>query len=213
MTGGLRTERDLDVRLLRLREMRADRTATEELRKLARRLFAVVERERKALLGRTWTVSFLGKRMQEFIPELWRPCTACAPELEKGLSGRLRELAREALVLIPPAAVERHAGVQHRLRIRCKALRYSLEMMEWRMGERASRTINVLRDVQDVLGEVHDVDVFVEFFSSQARRRPAMPRRPLREMRERMAQERKRHFAVFTGLRPELERVCAPHNF
>jgi CHAD domain-containing protein len=211
--SGLRVERDLDVRMLRLRMMRADRTATKELRELARRLFTVVERERRMLLGRTWTVPFLGKRMREFIPELWNPRTARTPELERSLSGRLRELSREALLIIPPAAVERHAGIQHRLRIRCKALRYSLEMVEWRMGSEASWRIRILRNAQDVLGELHDVDVFLEFLAAQARRRPAPPRSPLREMREHMAQERRRHYASFMDLRPELERACASHNF
>jgi CHAD domain-containing protein len=211
--GGLRLERDLDVRMARLKVMRADRTATKELRELARRLFTVVERERRSLLGRTWTVPFLDKRMREFLPELWRPRTSCMPELEKSLSGRLRELSREALLLIPSAVVERHAGVQHRLRIRCKALRYSLEMVEWRMGAEASWRLEVLRNVQDAIGELHDVDVFLEFLSAQARRRPAPPGRPLREMRETMAQERARHFISFMGKRPELERACAPHNF
>jgi CHAD domain-containing protein len=109
--------------------------------------------------------------------------------------------------------VERHAGVQHRLRIKCKSLRYSLEMLEWRMGKEATWRIAVLRKAQDVLGDIHDTDVFLEFISSLERLPPAARKKPCRELTASLREERKRHFAAFLGLRAELERAATLHNF
>ena len=70
----------------------------------------------------------------------------------------------------PPAAY-------HRLRIRCKALRYALEFHRELYGDPARRLLRVLARLQDLLGEHQDAEVAArrlrELVQQEGRRLPA----------------------------------------
>ena len=66
----------------------------------------------------------------------------------------LRGLANEALV---PGA----EGAQHDMRIAAKRLRYVLEIVETCFGPDGERARRVARELQKVLGEIHDCDVML----------------------------------------------------
>ncbi len=73
------------------------------------------------------------------------------------ISVRLRELRKLA-----PRALEAEAKVsQHDMRIAAKRLRYVLEVTGFCFGRPAETARRRAKDLQDVLGEIHDVDVMV----------------------------------------------------
>lgn len=53
-------------------------------------------------------------------------------------------------------------GLWHDLRKDCKRLRYTLELYDEPMGAPFGRWLKVLKDIQDKLGEIHDMDLWVE---------------------------------------------------
>ncbi|MBJ6724964.1 CHAD domain-containing protein [Geomesophilobacter sediminis] len=72
--------------------------------------------------------------------------------------------ARELAVreLIPQAKHEEQAEAQHRLRIAVKHLRYRLEILEPLLGDDFARLHQGLKRYQDLLGKLHDLDVFAD---------------------------------------------------
>jgi CHAD domain-containing protein len=66
----------------------------------------------------------------------------------------LRELAGQALV---PGA----ETAQHDMRIAAKRLRYVLELVEGCFGEDAARARRLAKELQGVLGEIHDCDAML----------------------------------------------------
>lgn len=60
----------------------------------------------------------------------------------------------------------------HRLRVRCKQLRYTLELFEPRLGEGAAPLIAQLKQAQDDLGDMHDATVERELVARLAQDEP-----------------------------------------
>ena len=79
---------------------------------------------------------------------------------------------RENARLILPAVIEEFyvcdpqssddPEVLHQLRIAAKRLRYSLEFFEICYGNRLTRALESIRDLQELLGGIHDCDMMVE---------------------------------------------------
>jgi CHAD domain-containing protein len=63
----------------------------------------------------------------------------------------------------------------HRVRIQCKRMRYSAEMLGDLYEGGLAGLIHAMEDLQDELGEVHDCDVYTERVSTAADRRSADP--------------------------------------
>lgn len=63
---------------------------------------------------------------------------------------------------LPLALGEDQGPVQHRLRIAIKKLRYRLEIVEQVFGEGFDRLHDDLKGYQEILGKLHDMDVFEE---------------------------------------------------
>lgn len=82
----------------------------------------------------------------------------------------LAEFAREALddalspipELVSTARNEAQAQAQHNLRIAVKKFRYRVELLVPALGEAAGEIRSVLKEYQEVLGKMHDLDVFAE---------------------------------------------------
>jgi CHAD domain-containing protein len=78
-----------------------------------------------------------------------------------------RDNARELLPAVleafyshaPEGSVE--PEVLHELRIAAKRLRYSLEFFESCYGKRLANYIEAIRDLQELLGDIHDCDVMI----------------------------------------------------
>ena len=62
--------------------------------------------------------------------------------------------------LLPQAMDEANAGGQHLLRIAVKKLRYRLEILEPLLGSGFPELQRTLKGYQEVLGKLHDLDVF-----------------------------------------------------
>jgi CHAD domain-containing protein len=79
------------------------------------------------------------------------------PNATRIVQTRLDELR----ALVEPALDPGAANVQHDLRIAAKRLRYVLEITEKCFGEEAVTARRAARELQGVLGEVHDCDVLL----------------------------------------------------
>jgi CHAD domain-containing protein len=103
--------------------------------------------------------------------------TIRAPFLFRGPGGDspqaftpLGDFAREALngnlaavlELIPAASREEEVAAQHRLRIAVKHFRYRMEILSFLIGEKFPPLLHLVKNYQDVLGKMHDLDVFAE---------------------------------------------------
>jgi len=77
----------------------------------------------------------------------------------KGIKTRIDELLKhEPYIHDPNNQVELHA-----MRISAKRLRYTLEAFEDLYGSRMKPFINTMKDLQDLLGLIHDMDVWAAF--------------------------------------------------
>ena len=70
---------------------------------------------------------------------------------------RLEELRSLAEPALDPSAAE----AQHDLRIAAKRLRYVLEIVEGCFGAEANAARKLARELQGILGEIHDCDVML----------------------------------------------------
>jgi len=209
VTSGFRQARDMDIRAARLRRMAIEaRDRPAGLLAMVRKLQA----ETSAL--RAGAVRAAGPPPRAIpaplMAELWRPRASRVHGAEREIGVRLRDLGQRARLLIPVAAVEGHCGVQHRLRIRCKAVRYSLEMMDWRLGPEAAGRLGTLRRVQDILGDMHDIDLFIAYVREGPGAGSGRPSGPAREMLAGLAGERRRHFQRFLDIRGKLDSALGP---
>lgn len=79
-------------------------------------------------------------------------------EQQKLLSKRLTKLLEAAESLEDPNDIEGH----HAMRIAAKKLRYSMEALAPAMGVTSEVALEALRNLQSLLGEIHDYDVWTE---------------------------------------------------
>jgi hypothetical protein len=85
------------------------------------------------------------------------PRTPLVENAARIVSARLDEMRRFA-----PAALEHeHSRDQHDMRIAAKRLRYILEATDFCFGKPAKTAARRARDLQDLLGELHDCDVML----------------------------------------------------
>lgn len=66
------------------------------------------------------------------------------------------------LELVPVARFPEQAACQHRLRIAVKHYRYRIEVLSPFMDERYREVHAHVKEYQEILGRIHDLDVFVE---------------------------------------------------
>jgi triphosphatase len=168
--------RDLDVQLEQLDVWLAeltepDRAALEELAALLRSHRA----DARVLLLETLD----SRRYEAFVSRFGRvlrgrprrddastqPALAVAPDLIEARFRRVRSLGRRIGRGSP-------AGDYHRLRIRCKRLRYALEFLADLYPGQADPLLRRLTALQDVLGLHQDADVAIERLRALARDHP-----------------------------------------
>jgi CHAD domain len=77
-------------------------------------------------------------------------------------AARIIRVRLDEMLSFAPAALEfEHIRDQHDMRIAAKRLRYILETTEFCFGKPAQRARRRARDLQDLLGELHDCDVML----------------------------------------------------
>jgi len=77
-------------------------------------------------------------------------------------AARIIRVRLDEMLSFAPAALEfERVREQHDMRIAAKRLRYILETTEFCFGEPAQRARRRARDLQDLLGELHDCDVML----------------------------------------------------
>ena len=67
----------------------------------------------------------------------------------------------EMMVFSPYVASSEHVDELHRMRIAAKLLRYTLEVYDPLLNESLKPQIKLIRHVQNMLGEIHDYDVWI----------------------------------------------------
>ncbi|QXE89005.1 CHAD domain-containing protein [Geomonas subterranea] len=77
-------------------------------------------------------------------------------------AGALAERATLVEELFPAALHEEDTVAQHRLRIAFKKLRYRLEILAPLLEDEGEQLRRVLKSYQDLLGQLHDLDVFAD---------------------------------------------------
>lgn len=85
------------------------------------------------------------------------PAAPLRPNAARIVATRLEEMLALAGPALDPGAAE----AQHDLRIAAKRLRYVLEIVEPCFGAEAKRARKAAKELQGVLGELHDCDVML----------------------------------------------------
>jgi CHAD domain-containing protein len=83
------------------------------------------------------------------------PAGPLGDNAERIVRVRLEELTS----FMPKAADPKHVVALHDMRIAAKRLRYILEVTGPCFGPYASAAVKMVKDLQDLLGEIHDCDV------------------------------------------------------
>ena len=107
------------------------------------------------------------------------------------LSSRLADV----LQLVPDAREEGNIAAQHQLRIAVKHFRYRLEILSLLLDSSYKEFYGTVKEYQEVLGRMHDLDVFSAISREAAWSRPAAV-----IILEAIAAQRGRLFASFTAM-------------
>ena len=121
------------------------------------------------------------------------PSGTLADNLERIVEVRLAELEGFTPAALDPA----EADAQHDMRIAAKRLRYILELGSPAIGEYAVTAAKRVKELQDILGEIHDADVLLPRIEA---------RRGLEELVERVRANRTEQFARFLDFWERLAR-------
>jgi CHAD domain-containing protein len=107
----------------------------------------------------------------------------------------------ELYAFIPEALGERAVSATHDMRIAAKRLRYLLELVGFCFGEVGEEARARARDLQDVLGEIHDCDVMLVRVEASRAREPD----GFDALAARFRARRADHFARFMTLWDSIE--------
>ncbi len=91
-------------------------------------------------------------------PEVCDPFMSIDDFARESIDERLTAL----LALVPQARIPEEAATQHRLRIAVKRYRYRMEVLSPLMGEGYRDEHSHVKEYQEILGRIHDLDVFAE---------------------------------------------------
>jgi CHAD domain-containing protein len=83
------------------------------------------------------------------------------------LKNTLHQRERSLLRFASDAAIEENLSAQHRLRIAIKHFRYRLELASFFTPEQINEAISTAKRYQELLGTMHDLDVFTVMFSER----------------------------------------------
>ena len=212
ITRALGPVRELDVTLMLLAEL--DGKGTTPKRAIARVRTAVLEERQKR--RRSMLQEMSPSRLEKLRKRLVQ---VAAPDARGQVSrNALTEAAHQASLRARSlkAAIERAGGIYladrlHRVRIEAKKLRYALEIQRELTRSRSTARLNRLKQEQDLLGRVHDLEVLIERTREVQARLAPTNRRAMAEL-NRMIRAiedecREGHAAYMRG-RPALLKLC-----
>ncbi|MCQ8894020.1 MAG: CHAD domain-containing protein [Methanolinea sp.] len=170
ITRALSRARDRDVQLEFLRDM-IGKTKDPSLLPGLEYIYRILEKERETLQGPVEEA--ISRICQKKIPDKFHAWAKAHKKSEMSpgtepdplLSTLARDAIRQRLLALmefredirDPLAVERH----HAMRIAVKKLRYTLEVYLPLTGDAILFAIKDLRRLQDILGQLHDMDVWI----------------------------------------------------
>jgi CHAD domain-containing protein len=109
--------------------------------------------------------------------------------------------AAELYAFVPEALGENASSAMHDMRIAAKRLRYLLELVGFCFGDVGEEARLRARELQEVLGEIHDCDVMAARIAASRASEPEGSD----ALAARFAAQRAREFARFRGLWAEIE--------
>lgn len=183
ITRALGPVRELDVTLSLLAELDAKHVAPK--RAIARVRAAVLEERQKR--RRAMLAEMSPSRLEKLRKRL---VEVAAPEARGQITrNALDEAAQQASLRAKSlkAAIERAGGIYladrlHRVRIEAKKLRYALEIQRELTRSRFTARLNRLKQQQDLLGRVHDLEVLIERARDVQASLPASNRRAMADL-------------------------------
>jgi hypothetical protein len=100
-----------------------------------------------------------------------RPVKKLEPTRSLGENAaRIVQVRLEEMLAFAPRALQGKSKAQHDMRIAAKRLRYVLELTGFVFGRPADTARRRARDLQDILGEIHDCDVMLPRVRDHQRR-------------------------------------------
>lgn len=212
ITRALGPVRELDVTLSLLAELEGKAAAPQ--RAIARVRGAVIEerqKRRKAMLDEI-TPSRLEKLRKKLVkvaaPAQRREASRTAiAEANVQAASRAQKLR---------AAIDRAGGIYladrlHRVRIEAKKLRYALEIQRELLHSRSTARLTRLKNQQDLLGRIHDLEVLIERTREVQASLPAGNRRAMSDLNKLIraleAECREGHAEYMQG-REQLIKLC-----
>lgn len=189
--------RNLDEARLFFSQLPPGESDGVEIHRLVRELEAEGEKAR-SVVGRALRASArrkFRKRLHTLLGDLnlfrAAPAAPLAPFVPFAHAA-LIERAEPVRHLLPEALQQENADAQHRLRIAVKKLRYRLEITAPLFPSGYEELHGVLKTHQDLLGKLHDVDVFAELVRERIAEWPGRV-----ELLHLMAQRRRELFTDF----------------
>jgi CHAD domain-containing protein len=119
------------------------------------------------------------------------PFVPLADFAREALDARLEDI----LALVPAARLPENAAAQHRMRIAVKHYRYRLEILSALIGSGYQQLHAAVKGYQEVLGKIHDLDVFAGICGAAVFGPPAAELVPVA-----IAAKREQLFAVFASM-------------
>jgi CHAD domain-containing protein len=168
LTRRLGQARDLDVQLAYLtrqaQKSPTNRQGLEDLLARLRRGRQAAQEKLLAVLKRLRPTELLADMERRLCPPRLRAeRSVLGVEGYRQAAGHIGLLLEDLLCYAPHVANPQAMRQHHRMRIAAKHLRYALEILQPLYGRSLRRAISAARQLQSLLGELHDCDVWLEF--------------------------------------------------
>lgn len=170
--------RDRDVQIAYARQMLLSTRDLQQLPGIAR-VLVIWEKKRESLQPRVLrsledllASGVLGeilsacKRLSQGRPAAWEPGPAVFAHARTNILSRWEEFWALRACLADPEDYAQH----HRMRIAAKRLRYTMEIYRGAYNGRLDAALDVMKQIQAYLGDVHDCDVWIADLDRLARK-------------------------------------------
>lgn len=212
ITRALGPVRELDVTLLLLAELEGKGAAPARGIARVRRAVTEERQKRRAEMLEEITPSRLDKLRKRLV-RIAAPSSRSVPT-GSALAEAQTQAARRAALL--REAIEHAGGIYladrlHRVRVAAKKLRYALEIQRELTHSRSTARLNRLKNQQDLLGRMHDLEILIDRARGVQEALPATNRRAMSELNKLirvLEDECREGHATYMRGRPALLKLC-----
>ena len=212
ITRALGPVRELDVTLLLLAELEGKGAAPARGIARVRRAVTEERQKRRAEMLEEITPSRLDKLRKRLV-RIAAPSSRSVPT-GSALAEAQAQAARRAALL--REAIEHAGGIYladrlHRVRVAAKKLRYALEIQRELTHSRSTARLNRLKNQQDLLGRMHDLEILIDRARGVQEALPAANRRAMSELNKLirvLEDECREGHATYMRGRPALLKLC-----